>query len=415
MNLQGMEPSATVSINERSNQLRAEGVQIYKLGLGQSPFPVPPSLAQALRDNASQKDYLPSQGLPSLRRAIADYYHRELSLSYQPESILVGPGSKELMFILQLALDGELLLPSPSWVSYAPQAKIIGRPVNWLPTRYEDGLKLTAQTLEQNCENGGERPRLLVLNSPNNPTGVCYHPNELKALADVARRHRLLVLSDEIYGAVSFSGEQDSIARYYPEGTIISNGVSKWCGAGGWRLGAMLFPPQLQPLLQAMITIASETFTSTSAPVQFASVWAFEDSSELTSYQRDCRAILSGLGRHCWQRLQAAGAELPEPSGGFYLFPSFEPLRAQLEARGVSNGRQLADRLLGDTGVAVLPGECFGRPAEELSLRLAFVDFDGTRALAGLTNASRPEEHWLRRYCAPVVTAIDLMVDWLGS
>ncbi len=125
----GIEPSATLAINETSRALADEGRDIIKFGLGQSPFPVPESVVASLRDHASEKDYLPVKGLPELRKAVAEYHRREHRLEFEKEDILVGPGSKELLFLLQLVSDNELLIPRPSWVSYAPQAQIVGRPV----------------------------------------------------------------------------------------------------------------------------------------------------------------------------------------------------------------------------------------------------------------------------------------------
>jgi len=142
------------------------------------------------------------------------------------------------MFIIQLVYYGDLIIPTPSWVSYAPQAHIIGRHVYWLPTKKENKWLLTPAELERHCRQDPSRPRLLILNYPNNLTGLTYSRDELKELAHVAEKYKVLILSDEIYGELNFNGTHTSIAKYYPEGTIISSGLSKWCGAGGWRLAA---------------------------------------------------------------------------------------------------------------------------------------------------------------------------------
>ncbi len=126
--------SVTLAINEKSNELIRQGKKIYKFGLGQSPFPVPEVVVEELKKNASKKDYLPVNGLEILRKEIVNYYKRTEDIEFSPDNILIGPGSKELMFILQLAYYGDLLIPSPSWVSYEPQAKIIGRNVIWMDT-----------------------------------------------------------------------------------------------------------------------------------------------------------------------------------------------------------------------------------------------------------------------------------------
>lgn len=418
LNVRGMSNSATLAINERCAELRQAGRNVYRLGLGQSPFPVPGSVVASLQANAHQKDYLPVRGLPQLRQAVVDYYRRTQGLDYSPDDVLVGPGTKELMFIVQLVYYGDLVIPTPSWVSYAPQAHIIGRHLRWIPTEPRDGLGVTAESLRALCRQDPERPRLLILNYPGNPTGSAYSVEQLEAIAKVARRYRVLLLSDEIYGGLHFEGEHVSIARFYPEGTIISNGLSKWCGAGGWRLGAFVFPHSLAWLLKAMAAVASETFTSTSAPVQYAAVRAFEGGDDIELYLQRCRRILKALAHFCWQRLQQAGAEVVEPKGAFYLFPNFDALRDRLRARRIDGGEQLCRRVLEETGVAMLPGTVFGRPAGELSARIALVDFDGERALravAELAPEAPVEEEFLRAHCTHVVQAVERLCNWLHA
>lgn len=416
LNVRGMSNSATLAINERCAELRQAGRDVYRLGLGQSPFPVPGSVVAALQANAHQKDYLPVKGLPQLRQAIVDYYRRTEGLSYSPDHILVGPGTKELMFIVQLVYYGDLVIPTPSWVSYAPQAHIIGRHLRWIPTEPRNGLGVTPEALKALCRQDPERPRLLILNYPGNPTGSAYEVEQLQAIAKVARRYRVLLLSDEIYGGLHFEGEHVSIARFYPEGTIISNGLSKWCGAGGWRLGAFVFPQSLEWLLKSMAAVASETFTSTSAPVQYAAVRAFEGGDDIDEYLRRCRRILKALARFAWQRLEEAGATVIEPKGAFYLFPNFDPLRERLRKRRIDSGEQLCRKVLDETGVAMLPGAVFGRPSVELSARIALVDFDGQRALGAIAEMSPDapvDEDFLRQHCGNVVQAVERLCDWL--
>lgn len=409
-----MQPSATVALNERSNQLRSEGKQVFKLGLGQSPFPVPSSVVEQLRAHAHEKDYLPVCGLRELREAVADYHRRLDGTAATGDDVLVGPGSKELMFLLQLVYYGDLVIPTPSWVSYAPQAEIIGRRVRWVPTQAEDGWKMTARGLQDICADDSGRPRIVILNYPNNPTGSTYSPRELEAIAKVARRHQVLLLSDEIYGQLHYEGAHVSIARYYPEGTIISSGLSKWCGAGGWRLGYFLYPQGLGWLRDAMAVVASETYTSTSAPVQHAAIRAFRGGADLERYLTTARRILSVLGRFCTDRLRAAGLEVPTPVGGFYLFADFAPVRERLARRGIDTSQALCERLLDETGIAILPGSSFGRPEQELTARIAFVDFDGARALSAADSGATVDDEFLVIHCPNVVSAIDRLTGWVA-
>ena len=418
LNVRGMTPSATVAINERCDELLRQNRRIFKLGLGQSPFPVPEPVVEKLRTNAFQKDYLPVKGLHQLRRAVADYHRRSQGLQFTWDNVIVGPGSKELMFLLQLVYYGDLVIPTPSWVSYAPQAHMLGRQVQWVPTSPEDDWHLTPEQLEALCRRDESRPRIVVLNYPSNPTGSTYSVRQLKQLAAVARRYRVVLLSDEIYGELHHKGQHVSIARFYPEGTIVSGGLSKWCGAGGWRLGVFALPPSLGWLQDAMAAAASETFTSTSAPIQYAAVRAFEGGIEIERYLSHSRRILGALGRWCAGRLVRAGVAVPKPQGGFYLFPNFSRKRGLLADRGITTSAGLCSALLEDTGVAILPGSDFGRPPDELTARLAYVDFDGARALAAAERKSahaRLGEEFLRLNAGSVVEAVERVAGWLAA
>lgn len=407
-----MRPSATVAINERSNQLLAEGREIFKLGLGQSPFPVPEVVIQSLRDHAHEKDYLPVKGLDALRQAVADYHRETDGVSRSGENVLIGPGSKELMFLLQMVYYGDLVIPTPAWVSYAPQARILGRHVRLLPTRAQDGWKLSPDGLASLCEEDPARPRIVVLNYPSNPHGGTYRMEELRRLAKVARRHGVVLLSDEIYGELHHKGQHVSIARFYPEGTIISSGLSKWCGAGGWRLGTFLFPDGMTWLLDAMASAASETYTSTSAPIQYAAVRAFQKGPEIENYLNHSRRLLGALGRWSARVLNENSVRCEPPVGGFYLMPDFSQAPG---AQHLASSPELCEQLLEDTGVAILPGNEFGRDARELSARMAYVDFDGGPALeavAELPKEAPIEEAFLQEHCPRVTEAVGRICEW---
>ena len=417
LNVRGLSQSATLVINERSNELIKSGRTVYKLGLGQSPFPVPRLVQESLRENAHQKDYLPVKGLLPLREAIAAFNIRH-GIHCTPDDIMIGPGSKELIFILQLVYYGELIIPTPSWVSYSPQARIAGRHVTWVATTEENDWRLSPEKLDLICRSDPDRPRVVILNYPSNPTGSTYPKTRLKKLAEVARKYNIILISDEIYGLLDHSGEHVSIAEYYPEGTIVSSGLSKWAGAGGWRLGTFTFPENLRWLQNAMAIVASETYTSTSAPIQYAAISAFRENPEIDSYLHHSRRILKSLGNHLAIRLKSKNITMPSPKGGFYLFPNFNAYREKLAAKGILTSFELCETLLHDTGIAILPGTDFGRQPEELTCRLAYVDFDGEAVLekAMTEYSDKPlDESFLQQHCGKMLKAATLLEEWLGS
>ncbi|MEO0724615.1 MAG: aminotransferase class I/II-fold pyridoxal phosphate-dependent enzyme [Bacteroidota bacterium] len=415
-NIQKLKPSATLAINERSAELVAAGKTVYRLGFGQSPFPVPEEVVRTLQTHAHRKDYLPVRGLPELRAAVAGFNQRTLGLACTAEQVLIGPGSKELIYDFLLAADATLLLPAPSWVSYEPQAVLARKAVHRIETGAENGWLLSAKALREACKAVvGEK--VLIINYPGNPTGTSFSLEQLQALAEVAREHEVLVIADEIYGEVHHQGQHQSIATYYPEGTIVSSGLSKWCGAGGWRLGTFTFPKRHIPLLDLLATIASETFTSVSAPVQFAAVKAFEGSPTISEYVRHSQDILRCVADFVHQRLLEMQLEMPAADGGFYLFPNFENHRAALAANGVLTSTALCEHLLDQSGVALLPGVAFGRPSEELTARLSFVDFDGAAALS--YRKAQPEteldEAFILEYCPRIAAAMDTLRAYLKA
>lgn len=415
--LGGLSESATLAINRRSAELEKQGREILRFGLGQSPFPVPELVVNELKERAAEKDYLAVDGLYELREAVAHYYRRRWQIESAPERIMIAPGSKELIFILQLVYSGDILIPTPAWVSYAPQAQIVGRHVSFIETKAENRFLLHAAELDAFCRDEPDMPRLLILNYPSNPTGQTYAPTELQELAEVARRYGVIVLSDEIYGETHFQNEHDTLARYYPEGTIVSSGLSKWCGAGGWRLGAFNFPEELLWLRQAMCVVASETYTSTSAPIQWAAVRAFQGGAEIDAYLESSRRVLDLLSRYICTELSSSPVMFHKPQGAFYLFPSFEEYRERLVTKGIHGSKALMDRLLDETGIAALPGVEFGRPPEELTARFSFVPFDG-RVAQEQVQAGGSDEETLKRLlgCCPKIQKFPrLLLDWLES
>lgn len=415
LNVRGLSPSATLAINEKSQELQAQGREVYRLGLGESPFPVPERVVQALRDNAQQKSYLPVRGLLPLREAVSSFNRRTEGIDTLPENVMIGPGSKELIFLLQLVYYGDLVIPTPSWVSYSPQARIVGRHVYWVPTFADNFWRLSPDQLDKICRTDPERPRIVILNYPANPSGYTYPLDRLKELARVARKYKVILVSDEIYGLLHFKNQHVSVARFYPEGTIVSSGLSKWCGAGGWRLGTFSFPPSLNWLCDAMAIVASETYTATSAPIQYAAITAFNGGEDIEEYLFYVRHILRSLAKFMVHQLNAIQVDLPMPHGAFYLFPDFGIYRKKLAAKGIYTSVEMCTVLLEETGIAMLPGYEFGRDPAELTARMAFVDFDGDAALKAAVRDYRHkeiDELFIHTYAPRVVEALKKLAKW---
>lgn len=419
-NLRGLGESATLAMSERVRAMRQQGIEVLSLGIGESPFPVPDFIQKALKANAGERSYLPVKGLPELRQAVAGYHKRADGLNFKPDNIVIGPGTKILMYLLQLTHDGELIVPSPCWVSYVPQANLIGKRSSVLMTSVEERWRLSPEMLEAALRKGRDpkRPKLVVLNYPGNPEGGTYTAAELKALAQVARQYGAIVLSDEIYGEINHAGNHVSIAKFYPEGTIVSGGLSKWAAAGGWRLGTFAFPDELGWVLAPMTKAAGQTFSSVASPVQFAGITAFNGGPELDDYLTHARRIFTALSAKCAGMLRDTGADLIDPQGAFYLFPDFSPVAGQLRKRGIRTGQDLCEAVINEKHVATIPGVSFFRPAGELTLRMSYTNFDGAKAMKAskrIPMGKRLDDEFLETYCGKTLEATRRVCDLVAG
>jgi len=399
-----LRPSATLAINEESNRLKRSGKKVYKFGFGQSPFPVPDSIISALKNNANKNTYLPMQGLEELRSAIANYLNKNNNNNFKFDDIIIGPGTKELMFLTQIAFQGEVLLPAPSWVSYQPQALIAKNKVHWIQTTSSSNWFPTAEQLEDKIKSIENKNLLLFINSPNNPSGtVCKN---LQEIAEVAKKHKLIILSDEIYSRLTFDSQYKSISNFYPEGTIVSTGLSKWCGAGGWRLGFFAIPKQLKELKNSLKILCSESFTSVSAPIQYAAVEAYK--GDHSAYLNAVRKILSFTGNYVYENLKSNVINIAKPEGGFYLFPEFTNAK-------FSSSSEMCKDILNKTGVALLPGSDFGIDNKKMLARLSYTDFDGSNFLANTIGGKKLDNEAIKKYAPNIVEGVTKLKNWSKS
>jgi len=385
-------------------QLIKNGKKVYKFGFGQSPFPVPETIVSALKNNANKNTYLPMQGLEELRSAIANYLNKNNNNNFKSDDILIGPGTKELMFLTQIAFQGEVLLPAPSWVSYQPQALIAKNKVHWIQTTDSSNWFPTAEQLENKIKNIKNKNLLLFINSPNNPSGtVCKN---LQEIAEVAKKYRLIILSDEIYSQLTFDNQYKSISNFYPEGTIVSTGLSKWCGAGGWRLGFFAIPDQLKVLKNSLKILSSESFTSVSAPIQYAAIEAYK--GDHSAYLNTVRKILSFAGNYVYENLKSNVINVTKPEGGFYLFPEFTNAK-------FSTSSEMCNDILNKTGVALLPGSDFGLDSNKMIARLSYTDFDGSNFLKNTSGSKNLDKADLEKYAPNIVEGVIKLKKWSNS
>ena len=400
-NILKLKQSSTLVINEKCKKLINQGKKVYQFGFGQSPFPVPETIVTALKDNAHRKEYLPIQGLSKLRESISKNLKKKVGINYPKENIVITPGSKEAMLLLHVAFNGEIILSAPSWVSYEPQA-IIGRnKVHWIQTTRENNWFPSADQLEKKIKSIKKKNLIFILNSPNNPSGtICKN---LKELAAVARKYKLIVLSDEIYTDLTFCNKYESISQYYPEKTFISGGLSKWCGAGGWRVGFFAAPNQLSELLENIKTLASESYSTVNSPAQFAAVEAYE--GDFSEYKAKTLNILRSVGNYVYNNLKSNKVLINPPQGAFYVMPEFPNKKYKTST-------ELCETILDEIGVAMLPASDFGFGPKKMLTRLCYIDFDGSEFLKAPINGKILDDKIIEKYAPNVVEGVKKLSNW---
>ena len=363
---------------------------------------MPEKIVSELKNNAHKNEYLPIHGLTALREVVSNYLLKKTGVDYPKENIIITPGSKEAMLLMHVAFNGEIILPAPSWVSYEPQAQIGLNKVHWLQTTRENNWFPTPNELEKKIKLIGKNKNIiLIINSPNNPSGtVCKN---LKELAEIAKKYKIIILSDEIYTDLTFCNKYESISTFYPEATFVSGGLSKWCGAGGWRLGFFAVPKKLSGFLESLKSLASESYSTVNTPVQYAAVEAY--SGDYSDYKKKIIKILSSIGNFVFNNLKSNKILINQPQGAFYLMPEFLNKK-------YTNSSELCEAILNDTGVAMLPASDFGFDPKRMLTRLSYTDFNGIEFLRKVSNNNSISDNEIRKYAPNVVEGIEKLSIW---
>ena len=346
-------PSLTLAIDSKAKQMKAEGMDVVGFGAGEPDFDTPQHIKDAAKQalDAGFTKYTPSSGIPELRQAVADKFKRENGLSYKPSQIIISCGGKHSCFnvIIATCQEGdEVIIPAPYWLSYPEMVKLAGATPVILPTSDQTEFKVTPAQLRAAIT---PRTRLFILNSPSNPTGSVYTPDEVKALGDICVEKGVLIMSDEIYEHLLYDGAKHksvaSFSQAHYDHTIVVHGFAKAWSMTGWRLGFLAAP---EPIAKAIDAVQSH---STSNATSFAQKGAV---AALTGSQEHLKTWVPEYDRRrkfAWQKFNAMpGVSCVNSQGAFYLFPNISQL-----------GLKSADfcaRLLEQEKVAAVPGIAFG-------------------------------------------------------
>jgi aspartate aminotransferase len=360
--LQQLTPSLTLAIDSKAKAMLAEGIEVFGFGAGEPDMDTPEHIKaaaiKALQDGRTK--YTPSAGIPELRQAISQKFLKDNGLDYKSSQVIVSNGAKQSCFnaIAAVVNEGdEVIIPAPYWLSYPEMVRIVGGEPVFIQTREENNWKITPEDFENAMT---PRTKMIIINSPGNPTGSLYTREELKALSEVAAEEDIYILSDEIYEKLTYDGaEHVSIASVSPEAydlTITINGFSKAYAMTGWRLGYLAAP---EPIARAIDSMQSHM---TSNPCSFAQYGAL---AALTGDQQcvaDMREEFDIRRQYMFERLtQIQGVSAVRPQGAFYVL-------ANISALGLKS-QNFADRLLSKSSVAVVPGIAFG---DDRTIRLSY-------------------------------------------
>ena len=354
----------------------------YGFAFGQSPFPVPKPVQDALVKNADKGTYAGVSGIQELRETISHYNKRNFGVDVDPTRVYVGPGTKELIFNLLEILHGTVILPTPAWLGYLPQIRFLKKNYHMLHVRSNG--KITPNDLEHLTLRLHDRQKILILNNPNNPTGLVYSQLELEEIADVCRKHGIIVISDEIYALTTYDIHKFvSMGKVYPEGTFVTNGLSKSHAAGGYRLGYVIFPLHTTELKQQFKKILATEYTATSTPIQHAAIAGFQESREMDEYFEITRRIHQIMGDYTYRILnEMEGVKTTKPEATFYLLANFNSYSDYFLENKISNSQKFSESLIQHPyHTALVGGDSLVLERTDFSARIAFVDYDGKKAM----------------------------------
>ncbi|MDG2006703.1 MAG: pyridoxal phosphate-dependent aminotransferase [Thermodesulfobacteriota bacteirum] len=357
-----LKPSATLAITAKAKELRSKGIDIIGFGAGEPDFDTPENIKLAAKESidAGFTKYTAAGGILELKEAIRDRILNDYKIEYKNNEILVGSGAKHVLYnLFNVLVDegDEVLIPAPYWVSYPEQVKISGGTPIILNTSQEDGFKITKEQIKSKCT---DKTKILVLNYPSNPTGSTYTKDELLEIADAAREKNLIVLSDEIYDKIIYSGEQHisfpQLSQDAKERTILVNGVSKTYSMTGWRIG---YAAGNSGVISAMNNLSGQSTSNPTSISQKAAIEAFSGNQDkveemLIEFGTRKDYISSFLNN-------IIGVKCYVPMGAFYVFPDISYyFGKKFRGKTISNSIELTDFLLDEGKVAVVPGIEFG-------------------------------------------------------
>ncbi|KAG0512206.1 MAG: Aspartate aminotransferase [Nitrosopumilales archaeon] len=397
-------------------------VEYFALGFGQSPFHVPPPLVKALASSANQGHYSAAEGILELRQAISGFNKRHFGIDVDPSRIVIGPGTKDLINTLVNIVKGGVILPSPSWIGYRPQITLLDKHFHIFHLKPEFNYRIQPDDLDEFVSKIESEQHMMVLNNPHNPTGTVYTKKELEKIAEVCRKHNILVIADEIYALDTYEiNNFTSMGLVYPEGSFITNGLSKDRSAGGYRLGSCILPTtSTEELENDFKKVAATVYTNVSTPTQYAAIKAYEPNEEIEEYINITRQIHRIMGTYLseeWNKVD--GIKATKPEGGFYFFADFNELADDLKKKGVTTSNQLGESALScPHHIGIITGDACLLEPNDYGARIAFVDYDGKKTFDNYKQnpprSNSDELVFVKQNAPMMVKSVNALKEWVS-
>ncbi|MEE8181225.1 MAG: pyridoxal phosphate-dependent aminotransferase [Nitrosopumilaceae archaeon] len=396
--------------------------EYFALGFGQSPFHVPPPLVKALASSANQGHYSAAEGILELRQAISGFNKRHFGIDVDPFRIVIGPGTKDLINTLVNIVKGGVILPSPSWIGYRPQITLLDKHFHIFHLKPEFNYRIQPDDLDEFVSKIESEQHMMVLNNPHNPTGIVYTKKELEKIAEVCRKHNILVIADEIYALHTYEiNNFTSMGLVYPEGSFITNGLSKDRSAGGYRLGSCILPTtSTEELENDFKKVAATVYTNVSTPTQYAAIKAYEPNEEIEEYINITRQIHRIMGTYLseeWNKVD--GIKATKPEGGFYFFADFNELADDLKKKGVTTSNQLGESALScPHHIGIITGDACLLEPDDYGARIAFVDYDGKKTFDNYKQnpprSNSDELEFVKQNAPMMVKSVNALKEWVS-
>jgi aspartate/methionine/tyrosine aminotransferase len=339
--------------------------------------------------------YLPVQGLESLRESISNHYNKLHNISVDKNDVIIGPGSKTLLCFLNLSIDKDLYIIAPYWVSYYNQMNLFNKKCNVVRTIFENKWKIKPNQIRIMNNDS-----YLLINNPNNPTGMVYTYSEMKEIVSICKEKNITIIADEIYQYLYYKNNKGShsFLELYPENTIITNGLSKWCHSGGYRLGYMIIPNnnKLSILKSKILSCCSETFSCVNNPLQRGSIEVFNNFNDIIEYNKPIIRCFDMYSNFFYNSFIDMKIKVHKSEGAYYMFLNFENYRDLFKKNNINDSFELCNSLIKDIQFVMLPGMYFGVDGYYTRFSMVNIkDSDINKISKSNINAMSALEKWL--------------------